>query len=358
MTALAAVAVADVLRADGDADDAGDDLRAAGIRGVLVYTDRDCVLHAVRLPGLEQAPLPAGPDVGCEFELSRDGKRVEPAGAAWHPWNSSYALCRGNVVDVVIPPNARPQWQFDGCAPDWRPGSPPQLTVADEGAIEEVRPSCERQPPCERVLISADALLEAAARHPNTSELSLPSSIDVEDVVWLSPEEAVVLLRLRLRFGPQDLVARFQNGHVRETYAFRDDEATSLELSAAGHFVLVEPARLALHVGGSTLDVRAAVGRARASAWSPDERWLAVARPGRVAFLETRGFGGPPGRVVEVPIDARDVAWAPDERSPATTFAATGEPAQLRAAGVTGTIVAPGERQLLIPVTAADVAWR
>src|SRR5688500_2342992 len=108
VAAIVGVAVADALRANGDtAGGAGADLRAAGISGVLVYTDGDCVLHAVRLPGLEPAPLPAGPDVGCEFELSPDGTHVEPPGAAWNPKAPGYALCRGNVVDVVrLPPDA------------------------------------------------------------------------------------------------------------------------------------------------------------------------------------------------------------------------------------------------------------
>jgi hypothetical protein len=340
------VAVADVIRGEKDGEAAPEsavpELRAAGITGVLVYTDRDCVLHAVRLPDLSPAELPAGPDVGCEFELSPDGTHVEPPGAAWYPEGFGYALCRGNVVDVVLSPSPRrPRPQVDGCAPAWRPGSPAQLTVADQGAIEQVVPDCNGRPPCEEVVISTEALLEAAGRHPNASSLSPPAAIDVQDVEWLSPDEAVVLLRLRLRFGPQDLVARFQNGRLRETHAFRDDEATSLERSSGGHFLLVEPGRLGLHVAGSTVDVRTAVGTARAGAWSPDERWLALARPGRVAFVETQGFGGSLGRIVEAPIDARDLAWV--ERTPQQAAPPDDElqaaAAPLREEGVTGTIV-------------------
>jgi hypothetical protein len=88
------------------------------------------------------------------------------------------------------------------------------------------------------------------------------------------------------------------------TIPFFDDDLERLEASADGRAVVSEPEVFAFVVAGPRIEVPAAFGPIAAVAWSPDGRRLALAADGAIV------------------------------------------------------IVAPGERQLRIPVTAADVAWR
>ena len=74
-------------------------LRSLGLRGTLVYTDRDCRLHALRLPSLAEIRAPADESVDCSFELSADGRRVAPAGAAWNA-SEEYAICNRAYVEL------------------------------------------------------------------------------------------------------------------------------------------------------------------------------------------------------------------------------------------------------------------
>jgi hypothetical protein len=329
--ALAAFAVVDAFRSDG-----GDEaqrrseaavaaraavvrqLRQEGVTGVLVAMGERCDLRARRLPGLQPAPLPEGPDVGCEFELSPDGRRLASGDAEWHRWSSTYAICRGRFVDVRVPPGARPIYQYDGCAPAWRLDG--TLTVAREEGVLEVRPSCAGQPPCERLLLTHRRLREAAIRHPATpSDLRLVAGVDAQAVAWLSATRAAVLLRSRLSgpargVGPLQLVALFDGGRLLWTRF--DPEASGLELSPSGKYIVVEPREI-LRRDGSQLSLPPALARrVRVVAWSPDERWLAVATGIsvvviRTAELERFDRTGRSPRTIVLPFAARDLVWRP-----------------------------------------------
>src|SRR5918996_1314161 len=157
----------------------------AGWAGTIVYPDLSCERRALRLPGLQPVAPPVGPPVGCEFELSPDGERVAPRGSAWSGGHAAYALCSGDSVQVYRPPSGRPAGIFDGCAPAWLPRPPFVLTVEDAGAIVEVSVEC--LPGICAPLISREAILAAARRHPNVPhDAGFLRRIDVEDVVWLS----------------------------------------------------------------------------------------------------------------------------------------------------------------------------
>jgi hypothetical protein len=331
--ALAALAVADAFRRDGgDGADRRSDaaavaraeaarrLKQAGITGVLVVTSESCDLRAFRLPGLRPAPPPEGLDVGCDFEVSPDGRRVAPPGAVWHRWGGTYAICRGRAVDVLVPPNARPIYQYDGCAPAWRRSGRPEetLTVAREEGILEVRPSCAGQPPCERLLLSGALLRRAAIRHPATpSDLRLVAGVDVQAVVWPAADRAAVLLRARLSgpargVGPLQVVALVDGGRLGWTRF--DPAASGLKLSPLGNYLVAEPREI-FRPNGSQVSLPPAVARfTQAVSWSPDERWLAVATGStivvmRVGELERFDDTGRRPRTITLPIAARDLAW-------------------------------------------------
>jgi len=271
--------------------------------GTIVYTDLTCELRTLGLPELRPVASPVGPPVGCEFELSPDGERVAPRDAAWSGGHAAYALCSGGNVQVYRPPSGRPEAIIEGCAPAWRPGPPAVLTVARAAGIVEVSTACEGRGRCEP-LISREALLDAAARHPNVPDDSASlERIDVKDVVWLSSRRVAVLLRLVLHFGENDLIALFENGRVRDVYAVFDDELEELEASPDGAAVASEPEVLAFRAGGERIAVPDDFGPIAAVAWSPDGRRLALAADRAIVIV------APGEREIRIPVTAADLAW-------------------------------------------------
>jgi hypothetical protein len=156
------------------------------------------------------------------------------------------------------------------------------------------------------VRISRGAVLEAAGQHPNAPDR--PGGVDgveVEDVAWLSPDSVVLLLRVDLRgAGPQDLVSVFERGRVRGSYYFLDDDRDALEVSRRSRYIAAGTA-FAVRADGPRLAIPDAFGEVRAVAWSPDERWLALAARGALALVRV---GTETPRVLALPIDAADIA--------------------------------------------------
>ena len=286
-----------------------DVLTAEGAAGTLVYTDRDCRFHALRLPSLDEVRPPADDSVDCWFELSADGRRVAPARAAWNG-SREYAICNGRNVEVRASLVEIPRQVYEGCAPGWRPVTPPRLTLARDGEVLGVAPACDAEPPCETVLVSRDAVLEAARQHPNVPDR--PGGIDaveIEDVAWLSSDRVVLLLRVEIGgVGSQDLVSVFEGGRVRGSYYFLDDDRDRLEVSRRSRYIAAGTA-FAVRADGPRLAIPDAFGEVRAVAWSPDERWLALAARGALALVQ---IGTDTPRVLALPIDAADLAWAPE----------------------------------------------
>jgi hypothetical protein len=285
-------------------------LTSLGTRGTLVYTDRDCRFHAVRLPSLAETRAPPDESGDCSFELSPDGMRVAPAGAAWNA-SEEYAICNRAYVELRTSTVDLPRRIFSGCAPAWRPGTPPTLTLVDDGQVVAVGASCGLRVPCGTVVIDRDAIQAAARQHPNVPDAPAGiEAVEVGDVAWLARDLAVLLLRVRIpRLGTQDLVAVFENGRVRGSYYFLDDDRDRLEVSRGSRYIAAGTA-FAVRADGPRLAIPDAFGEVRALAWSPDERWLAIAARDVVALVRVGASATP--RVVALPIDAADVAWAPE----------------------------------------------
>jgi hypothetical protein len=130
-------------------------LRELGVTGTLVYTDTDCKLHALALPGLRPARVPEGRP-GCEISVSPDGTQVAPEAVRWS--RDGDRRC------------------YRPCA--WRGD---ELTFWRSGSIRSV----------ERVLVPLGATR-------------------VLDLAWTSPREVVALLDGRAGM----VVAGFRNGRL------------------------------------------------------------------------------------------------------------------------------------------------
>ena len=63
--------------------DPDEPVSAAEPGGILYYTDEDCRLEAVRLPGLEPAAVPNWRN--CRFVLSPDASSVSKGRSGWDP---------------------------------------------------------------------------------------------------------------------------------------------------------------------------------------------------------------------------------------------------------------------------------
>ncbi|HSC93276.1 MAG TPA: hypothetical protein VLB86_16605 [Gaiellaceae bacterium] len=283
-------------------------LRRAGIRGTLVYTNATCELLARRLPDLRPVAPPPGLSRSCPFALRPDGTTVAPGDAAWSS-DGRWAACAGSSTAVFAALDLRPGLVVPGCAPAWRPAAPPSLTLVRDGGLVEVDPAC-RGRSCGRVLLSRSALRAAAAQHPSVRRTpSALGRVSVLDVEWLTASRAMLLLRLAIDgVGPQDLLVIVDGGEARGSYAFFDTRRHVLAASRSGRYLWAGGA-FAVRRDGPRLTVPEAFGPIHAAAWSPDERWLVLGARDAVAFVRPRELGGP--RTLVVPLRVSDVAWAP-----------------------------------------------
>jgi hypothetical protein len=143
-------------------------------------------------------------------------------------------------------------------------------------------------------------------------------SVAALKAAWLTDTRAAVLIRFRLRgrlraLGPQTVLAVFNGARLLRAVPYAG--AIDLRVSPRRTFIGV------IEAGGSVTVVSRS-GRqelaptalpspdARAIAWSPDERWTAIASPWSVYFLPTADIhAGRQPHVVRLPLEASDLAW-------------------------------------------------
>jgi hypothetical protein len=191
---------------------------------------------------------------------------------------------------------------FDGFGPAWRPDG--SLTVVRNQEVVQVTGCAGEARPCELVHLAHADLERAARRHLNWPDAPDEGSFLVEDVAWLTPSRAAVLLAIRGRFfsDPQDLVALFDSGALVDTRSYLNDV---VGLERQGQFVVAQPQDV-LRTDGSAVPGTSLTGL-RSLAVAPDGRWLAGASEGAVHLVRLEP--GPGVRTVDLPITARDLAW-------------------------------------------------
>lgn len=217
----------------------------AGARGVITYSDRNCRLHALRLPSLR--PVRAPTIQSCEPHVPTGGIGAWKGDVVWAGFGYQ-------TVQVIL--------------------SRRNLTRA----LRELR----REGADEYRARQAVAL--AGGRYAVLATAS--------EVEW---QRVLVLLAGR---------------RVVATVSF-GDEAQMLRPSPSGRYVAV------ISRGGPGLRVFTRDGRAvrlprladaHAIAWSPNERWTAMATRASIVVFETER---PAGQLVRIPRAARDLDWGP-----------------------------------------------
>jgi hypothetical protein len=285
-------------------------LGAAGVRGTLYASDPndDCRLRALALPELRTVPAP--PTRSCRFELSPDGS-VSLGEAVWSPNGRQAARVRRGRVEVLSR-GGELLYDVAGSATAWRPDG--ALTIAVGGAVRGFRVPCVLGPRrCGFQVLGREAVRRAA----DAAFFRRDEPVVVTALAWLG--QTRVLLVLASRPGGGGAVAVFERGRLARLPRLfgRFDR---LRVSPRRRFVALstrsatgEPAVWLVDRAGRLVATQFGSPVTRALAWSPDERWTAVATRASVFVLPTdelellRAGRQPP--TIPLPVPARDLAW-------------------------------------------------
>lgn len=234
-------------------------LQEAGVHGTLVFTDRGCRLHALRLPDFEPAAVP-----DSAGRPTRSGGTFEP-----------------------------------GCELSEPHETLPRPTFVERGRVLEFVP-CRKQT-CRRVLLSRRDLARA---------VSFPYSpkgqrFAARDIAWLSGDRLAVVVG----GGYPDFIAVFR-GRRFLFRAFSGFQPGAIQASPLGRYLLVDDGRptiLRMGQAPRTVPIPEALTTVRSVTWSPDERWLALATRASIWLL---ALEKPDRPLIRLPFEVRDVAWA------------------------------------------------
>jgi hypothetical protein len=238
-------------------------LGQARVTGTLYFADASCRLRALRLPELVPVPVPEARSCGV---VVAPRPLTSASWSLWRPGSRLVAFCRAGRV--LVRAARGPTLPFiAGCAPAWAP----------DGSLDFVRQG---------------SVVQFVAH--GRAEVIVPRPRDgpVRTIAWVGRLLAVVVGdRLRLLEGTAQVAERRLATPIAR-----------LRPSPRGTW-------LAVRAGAETLVLdrrlrRRPLEAGSAVAWSPDERWIAIATPGAVRVVRSRG-----GRTVTLPLLARDLAW-------------------------------------------------
>jgi hypothetical protein len=268
-----------------------DTLRDELVIGRLIYSDAECRLHTLELPDMVNEPVG---ETRCRFASNEgwvlaEGERLSPN------WRYT-ARCEGGRIVIRDADTRAVDRRVEGCAADWRPPAGNRLTWARGDVIYE-----RGQP-----LLTRRELRAAGRRHPFLRELppDFELRVRVTDLRWVSPDRIVVSLRIRDPYGGDFLGALFEG---RRVVALAPGVLTGWFPSPAGSFVAASSGTI-LTAEGDVVETPTGLPAGTAVAFSPDERWLAYVT-GRSVYLIGTPRNAEPGRLIRLPIPARDLAW-------------------------------------------------
>jgi hypothetical protein len=276
-------------------------LRDQLVFGHVLYSDQDCRLHSLILPQMIDQVARLAPQ--CRFGstegwILKEDERLSP------DWAFT-ARCSDGEIVVRELESGIVRRRIAGCTPAWRPPAGHRLAWARGETIYE-----RGQP-----LLARRDLHELARRHPNVAQLSAPFRVVVTDLAWVDPEHLVVSLEIRSRHVPREYLAVMLEGKtvVAQATTFQGPLGHWFA-SPAGSFVAAADGTM-LTAAGETVPRQDGLPAGRAVAFSPDERWLAYVT-GRSVYLIGTPRNNEPGRIIRIPIPARDLSW---ERITTTT---------------------------------------
>ena len=235
----------------GGTEAAARGLREAGVSGVLTYSDEDCRLRALSLPGLEPVRAP------------------------------SFAMCR--------------------------PATPTRGLTAIDGKVVWAGLGYGTA----RVVLSREALsraLRPALGFGAEAEIGFRAvqavGLDAGRYVVLADSTGVPRDRVLAAFDGRQAV------YVHP--AWRVGESRAIRPSSTGRYYALLGRALPLFTSdGREVGIPDGLPPARAVAWSPDDRWTALATRASI-YVFRSGTRAP---VVRIPLAVRDLDWASAEES-------------------------------------------
>jgi hypothetical protein len=270
----------------------------AAFAGTLYYTDESCELRALDLSDSTPAEAPNWDE--CSFVLSPDGRRVSGEGSGWDPYSDTRI---GRVFQsgdglIQVSTNRGPEGEpFAGEAPAWKPDG--TLTYFADGAVREW--------PSGDAVLSQRKLLQEL-RRSSVPGLAGFSGVRVREAAWLDQRRLVAILSVEGPSGSWDMLTSFEDGAIQVAEVETPGRFADLRASPGGAYfaarrgqdglIMAEPDR-------GEVDAPSLVGY-RTIAWSPDDRWAAVATDAGVLVFQP-GAQGPPE--LEFDLDARDLGW-------------------------------------------------
>ena len=270
-------ATREVVSSPPPARDPAESLRGAGVTGTLYFTLRTaegCVLDTLALPDLEE---------GGPFQLDWCRLDVSPEGHV-----VTGPSCPGRAVDVHTTDGSL--YRYRGCAPAWRP----------DGTLTFVRNG--------DVATSTETLIRNVARFARGA-LGKGSRLSIQELAWLTD------VRLAVRVGSPgvrpDVVIVLERGRPVSEPLFIDARA-QLHISHATEEILVATGGGVdvFDPSGNFVSVSRFQGGISAAAYSPDGRWVALARGANLCIYEETD---PPPRerfpLTCLPFAVVDLAW-------------------------------------------------
>jgi hypothetical protein len=282
-------------------------LEGEGITGVLYYSDREdeCRLDAVRLPSLDQVTPPKLSS--CRFELPPDPEPTATlAGVTWNPSGHLAAYCRRGRV-IVMNATGETLHELEGCAPAWKPNG--TLTFVRNGEVVD----CGDGGRCERLALSRRDLRQAL-RRTSIERLFRTVAFRVREVAWFTNTRLGAIIREDYEGSPgRQLPIVLDGGRAVNpagsipfqhlSFGSMSPKRTEVALEVEG---FDNPWLLNRDGGYSAQWSPPSLNNVVALAWSPDERWRAVATRTSIYLFE-RYLEQP--RIFRLPIAAADVTW-------------------------------------------------
>jgi hypothetical protein len=278
---LVTLAAADAIRPHGEqaARSTTTGTEAPDLRGVLVIAGPDCSVAALRLPALVEQQPPRQPDCG---------------GIVWSPDGTLNARCTEGFTDVALT-GGPPFLHVRGCDPAWRVDG--SVSVIRDGELFVARRRGQL-----RIFFSRGQLAQALAGQVPAGERFVLS-----EVAWLGLTNFAAIVR-----GPKpwERAIAFLSPGGGTVVQELGQHISSLRASPLGNvafarnqlgreFVMITPA-------GREVPLPR-IANARAIAWSPDEKWVALATRTTTFIART----GTRTVVLRVPVGGESLDWLP-----------------------------------------------
>jgi hypothetical protein len=281
--ALVALAAADALRSTG-----GSERRAAprptvdDLTGTLLVADADCTVQALRLPDLTQ---------------EEPSRRLDCAGTVWSDDATLVAECSGGVTAVHNQSRELVR-RVRGCSPAWREDG--SVGVLHRGSLVLARS-----------VFRPVVLMTPAELRANLEELvEQPETYDFVAFDWIATSRFAAVVRGG-RLEEQALVVFTTDDRLEFILRGLGRLVSSVRISPLGNYLVLtnnSPERgfsVLTRTGERVLLPR--VPDARALAWSPDEKWVALATPEETVVART----GSREVVARLPLGGEAVSWLP-----------------------------------------------